>query len=444
MMFKISLGSGSAWVFQYNRLRVDMPSRYSSSRTQSVLIGLMVSFSVMSYFDRTIMSIAGPQIMKEFDLSATQMGSVYSAFILSYAILMIPGGGVVDRLGPRVTLLLMGLSAALFTGLTALGGKPGLGSVLGVVPALLAIRLGLGVVTAPLYPACAKMSAHWIPLAHQGRVQALIIAGSSMGGAVSPILFSWLMSLYRWRISFCIAALATAALAVVWFWSVRDHPVEIQPGGSGSAARERPPSAWRRLFTDRNLLLLTLAYFALGYFEFIFFYWIYYYFGQVRHMGFSQSARYTTILFLTMAVMMPLGGWLSDRLTLSFGGKFGRRAVPMAGLSLGAFLLYAGTIAPGTAATVLSLSLAIGFASWCEGPFWASAIEVAGQQVGAASAILNTGGNVGGFLAPILTPYIASRSGWSWGLYAGSLMAIVGVIACYFVDPTGGKSPEER
>ena len=45
----------------------------------------MIAFSVMSYFDRTIMSIAGPQIMKEFDLSATQMGSVYSAFILSYA-----------------------------------------------------------------------------------------------------------------------------------------------------------------------------------------------------------------------------------------------------------------------------------------------------------------------------------------------------------------------
>src|SRR2546427_11048518 len=171
-----------------------MPWRYSSSRREIVVVVLMIACSVMSYFDRTIMSIAGPQIMKEFDLSETQMGSVYSAFVLSYAIMMIPGGQVVDRLGPRITLLVMGLSAALFTGLTALGGKPGLGSVLGVVPALLIIRLGLGIGTAPLYPACAGMSAHWIPIAHQGRVQALIIAGSSMGGAVSPILFSWLIS----------------------------------------------------------------------------------------------------------------------------------------------------------------------------------------------------------------------------------------------------------
>ena len=413
-----------------------MPSRYNSSRPEIAIVGLMIACSVMSYFDRTIMSIAGPQIMKEFSLSETQMGSVYSAFILSYAIMMIPGGHVADRLGPRLTLLLMNLSAALFTGLTALGGKPGLGSVMGVVPALFAIRLGLGVGTAPLYPACARMSAQWISLEHQGRVQGLIIAGSSIGGAVSPMLFSWLIGLFQWRLSFVIAAVVTAGLAVPWFRSLRRE--------TGDSVRKRIPTAWRRLFTNRNLMLLTLAYLCLGYFQYIFFYWIYYYLGQIRKVGFSESARYTTIIFITMGIMMPLGGWISDRLTQSRGAGFGRRAVPMIGLSLGAVLLYAGTIVPGTAAAVLSLSLATGFASWCEGPFWASTIEVADKQVGAACGILNTGGNVGGFLAPIITPFIASRAGWSWGLYAGSLMAIVGVMACYFVNHTGQDGRDEQ
>src|SRR5689334_15986625 len=175
----------------------DMPPRYR----QITIVALMVACSMMSYFDRTIMSIAGPEIMKEFDLSATKMGSVYSAFILSYAIMMIPGGHIADRIGPRLTLLLMNLSAALFTGSTALGGRSGLGSIVGVIPALITIRLGLGVGTAPLYPACARMSANWIPIAHQSTVQALIIAGASLGGAISPMLFSWLISLYRWRLS---------------------------------------------------------------------------------------------------------------------------------------------------------------------------------------------------------------------------------------------------
>src|SRR5688572_22870137 len=304
----------------------------ASNGKQITVVTLMIACSVMSYFDRTIMSIAGPEIMREFELSATQMGSVYSAFILSYAIMMIPGGHVADRLGPRLTLLLMNLSAALFTGLTALGGKPGLGSMVGVLPALIAIRLGLGVGTAPLYPACARMTANWIPITHQGAVQGLIIAGSSLGGAVSPMLFSWLISLYQWRMSFFIAAVATAALAVLWFWSVRDYPAGAQVN---RPAQENAPAAWRRLFTNRNLMLLTLAYFTLNYFQYIFFYWIYYYLGEVRQVGFTRSAMYTTIIFLTMGIMMPLGGWISDCLTRSYGAKLGRRAVPMIGLGLG-------------------------------------------------------------------------------------------------------------
>jgi MFS family permease len=83
-------------------------SPYALTREQIVAVALMIGFSVMSYFDRTIMSTAGPQIMKEFNLSQTQMGSVYSAFILSYAVMMIPAGHLADRLGPRLTLLLTG------------------------------------------------------------------------------------------------------------------------------------------------------------------------------------------------------------------------------------------------------------------------------------------------------------------------------------------------
>jgi dipeptide/tripeptide permease len=59
---------------------------------------------------------------------------------------------------------------------------------------------------------------------------------------------------------------------------------------------------------------------------------------------------------------------------------------------------------------------------------------VGGPRVGAACGILNFGGNLGGFFAPILTPYIASRAGWSWGLYAGSLIVMIGAVACYLID----------
>src|SRR5262245_14713125 len=88
-------------------------------RTQSKIVILMIAFSVMSYFDRTIISIAGPGIMKEFNLSEPQLGAIFTAFLISYAGMNLPGGYMADRLGPRRVLTLVGLGAGLFTGLTA-------------------------------------------------------------------------------------------------------------------------------------------------------------------------------------------------------------------------------------------------------------------------------------------------------------------------------------
>src|SRR5262249_51956609 len=121
----------------------------------------MFALSVMSYFDRTIMSIAGPEIIKEFGIQPTQMGWVYSSFVLGYAIFMIPGGSVADQLGPGNTLALMGLTSALFTALTPFAAHSAL-AFLGVVPLLIVIRCSLGVMSAPLYPACARMCSAWI------------------------------------------------------------------------------------------------------------------------------------------------------------------------------------------------------------------------------------------------------------------------------------------
>jgi MFS transporter, ACS family, glucarate transporter len=61
--------------------------------------------------------------MSEAHVTETQMGTIYSAFTLGYALGMIPGGRFVDRFGPRRVLTFMGFGAGVFTGLTALGGN---------------------------------------------------------------------------------------------------------------------------------------------------------------------------------------------------------------------------------------------------------------------------------------------------------------------------------
>ncbi len=407
------------------------------NRVRIAMVGLLFAFSMLSYFDRTIMSISGPQLMRDFGVSPTAMGSVYSAFVLGYAVMMIPCGHLTDLLGPRLTLTLMGVLSALFTLLVVAGGKPGFGAIIGIVPALFAIRLGLGVVTAPLYPACARIAANWIPFVYHARVQALVMAGSSLGAAIAPVLFAWMLMQYGWRWSFAMAAGVTAALGAAWYWYARDYPA----GATKPPVTERKPhrAAWARLFANRNLVLLTFAYATLGYFQYIFFFWIYYYFGEIQHLSAQTSARYTTILFLVEGAMMPLGGAISDRLTRAYGAQLGRRAVPIFGVLSSAFFIYAATTSSTPAGVLVCLSLALGLSSWCEGPFWALVTEIGGEQVGGAGSILNTGAQVGGFFAPIVTPYIAAQAGWSWGLYAGSLIALCGALAVYFV-----KTPAEQ
>jgi len=105
-----------------------------TARARNVIVLLMLALSVLSYIDRTAISIAGPTLIKEFGFSETQMGSIYSVFILRYALFMFPGGWLADRYGPRLILALTSLGSALFTALTAFAGLPMPGATLGILP----------------------------------------------------------------------------------------------------------------------------------------------------------------------------------------------------------------------------------------------------------------------------------------------------------------------
>lgn len=394
----------------------------------------MFALSAMSYFDRVVISIAGPGIMKDFQISETEMGTVYSAFLLSYTLMMTPGGALADRFGGRLVLTVTGLGAALFTGLTAICGPQDLGAYLGVLPAFLTIRLLFGVCVSPIYPSMARIVSAWIGPGGRARIQSIIVSGAAVGSAVAPVLFSYLIASYGWRAAFWIAAAATTVLIAIWHSWVRDRP----PGQAAPVlpVGNRSVGSWRMLLSDRQLLLLTGSYAALSYFEYIFYYWIYYYFVEIRQMGEEQSAYATTVTFITMAIMAPLGGWASDRMTARFGPKRGARIVPMGAMAASAVLLNIGTSGLGDSTTVALLSLAVGCCVATEGTIWATSIHMGGKQVGTACGIVNCGGNVGGMLAPVMTPLIAQRFGWTGALSFASFIVLLGMLAWLVIEPT--------
>src|SRR5256886_13984698 len=100
---------------------------------------------------------------------------------------------------------------------------------------------------------------------------------------------------------------------------------------------------------------------------------MHYYFDEVLHLGKTASQYYAGIPPLAMAISMPLGGWLSDRLQRPLGYRWGRAVVPLGGMIAGAGLLGLGVAAKEPAWIVAWFSLALGAVGACEGSFWSTA-----------------------------------------------------------------------
>ena len=386
----------------------------------------MVAASATNYFDRSILGIAAPSLIRESGISETAMGAIFSAFLISYTALMAPAGWLADRVGGQRVMAFAALGWGVFTIATPIATWIGLTGSLAYVW-MLAIRFLLGATSAPLYPSCANLTSAYIPPESAARTQSLVLSAAALGSATAPLVFSPLIASVGWRLAFVLAGGATCVLGFAWARMTSVY----RDLHAGISSRRHASTAV--LLRNRTLLLLSSSYFCLNYFEYIFFYWIYYYFGEVLHVRQSLTAVATTCIMLGMVVLGPAGGWISDRIAVTQGLQRSRRKVVICVLTLSAAFLCAGASGFGVATTIALLTLAFGFASMSEGPFWASAISVAQENAGAAGGLMNTIGNIGGILAPVLTPLIASRFGWQAALWAGAGVLLAGMCAWFLV-----------
>src|SRR5262249_35221518 len=118
-----------------------------------LLIGWMFAISAIAYLDRVNISIAGPSIEKEFSLQHKQLGWVFSAFVIGYALFQAPCGRLADRFGPRKIVTFATIWWAVFTALTALVPS----GMTGALATLLIVRFLLGVGESVVYPASNRL-----------------------------------------------------------------------------------------------------------------------------------------------------------------------------------------------------------------------------------------------------------------------------------------------
>jgi MFS transporter, ACS family, glucarate transporter len=416
-----------------------------TSHVRWFLVFWLFVLSAVSYLDRVNISIAGGSIAEAYHLSDVQLGKVFSAMLVGYALFQTVGGRLADRFGPRRVLAAGVMWWGIFTALTAMVPA----DIAGAIFVFVVVRFLLGAGEAVIYPSANQFIARWIPTSERGIANGLIFAGVGAGAGLTPLLITEIMLRYGWRSSFWVCSIIGFAAGAVWFVTARDTPDEhagvtayelalIRSGlpqvESKNDAKALMP--WSRVMQSKEVWAVTLSYFCYGYVAWIFFSWFYRYLAKVRGLDLKASAFYTMLPFLAMLVCCLLGGAVNDRLTKRLGPRVGRCGVAAFAIAVaGIFIAFGSQVQSARLASVV-LAGGAGALYLSQSSFWSVTADIAGASSGSVSGFMNMGNQIGAALTASLTPWIAARFGWTTSFLVAAGLCVVGAMCWLVVDPT--------
>jgi ACS family glucarate transporter-like MFS transporter len=391
-----------------------------ATRARHGVLSLLLLVTAISYLDRVCISMTAPFMQRDLGLSDTQMGLVFSAFTLAYAALEVPAGWLADRFGPRLMLTRVVIWWSLLTAMTGLAG--------GFV-SLLVIRFLFGAGEAGVFPGLSRVFSRWLPADWRGNAFGLAVMTALLGGALTQNLTAHLLVAFHedWRRIFFLYALAGIAWAVMWFLWFRDDPhqhrsvnaAELRVIGTPPPI-QHPAVPWRKMMGNRALLLLCTMYFGVIYGWYFFLTWMPKYLLKARGFDLKTTAWLAMLPLLCMAAGVAVGGFLSDALVRRLGRRLGRRIPGVIGLPMAALLTVA-AIQTGDARTSAYLfAAAAGLATLGVAPGWAACLDIGGQHAGVVTGTMNTFGNLGGTVMPLLVGLCLK---W-WNSWTLSLMSV--------------------
>ncbi len=421
-----------------------LPTRVTPtpSRTRWAILGLLFLISVITYIDRVNISVTAKEMMPALGLTPIQMGQVFSAFVLGYALFQIPGGWLGDRFGPRLILTAAVIWWSVFTVLTAWAASLPTAAVFGTVGSLMLIRFLIGVGEAAALPNFARTVANWFGPHERGFGMGLAIGGIGVGSALTPPLTAWLMLTYNWQTPFYVAGIAGIVIAMMWYAFATDHPEQHPRVNQAelkiikqnpSTHREKSQIPWRAFARNRSVWLMTMSYTCLGYVAYVYLSWFYLYLVNERGFDVLEGAFFAAGPFIAITILCPLGGWVSDRCCEIWGITIGRSSVGCVGMASAAALIAAGVQIAQPYTAIVLLSLGAGCLYFSVGSFWASTIDLSKNHSGTLSGIMNTGANLGGTISPTLTPWLADKFGWTVSLQVAAAFAFIGAMLWIFV-----------
>jgi MFS family permease len=396
-----------------------------------MVVVLLCVMYFISYFDRTNIATAGPEIMKSvaqggLGLTPFEFGLATSVFAIGYAAFQIIGGRIGEKLGPRRGLLILGV---LWGAATIMSGLAG-----GLISLLIA-RAVLGLSESATFPTATQAMSRWVPKDRNGLVQGIVHSASRLGTAAAPLVVAAIIAASGWRESFIYVGVLSVAWAVIWFILFRDVPKDVKGISKEELAEidllpkaaDQPPVPWRRL--ARTILPVTIVDFGYGWVAWVFFTWIPTLLATVYNQDVKNYGLLTSLVLVGGVVGDTLGGVLSDRLLLRTGNaRTARRTFLLIGFIGAAVFMVPILFTPPLVVTVITLSLAFFFLELTNAQLWSIPMDVAPTWSGVASGMMNTGFAVSGVVSALAGGALITWSGsGGFGLLFGlSILVLVG------------------
>jgi MFS family permease len=404
------------------------------SRARHVVLGFALAAMGVAYLDRVAISTAAPAVKADLGLSDTEMGLVFSAFTLAYALFEVPSGWLADRFGARWMLTRIVLWWSAMTAAT--GAATGFAS-------LVTIRWLFGMGEAGVLPSLSRAFSRWLPPQDRGRAFGFTLMAAALGGAATQPIVVALLERISWRQAFPIFGSVGLLWAAAWFWWFRDDPRRHRGvnaaelgliGCEPESAHPRVP--WGRLASSRGMIALCAMYFCAIYGWYFYITWLPTYLLRGRGFDFQAMGWLASLPLLAIAAGSVVGGWLSDALVRRSGLRAGLRGPGLVGLPLASLCVLAAVATPDGRSAAFLLAGAAGCAALGIAPAWSVCLAIGGRHAGVVSGAMNTFGNLGGALSPIVMGAVLEASG-SWDLSLHSVAALYGVAAlCWLgIDP---------
>ncbi len=402
----------------------------SPTRARYFVVLLAISLAVLSYVQRVAISQAAEPIAHDLHVPKAEMGFIFGAFALAYALFEIPMGLLGDRLGVRRVLTQIVLAWSVCTALTGAAWN---------VASMVVIRFLFGAGEAGCFPNLTRMLSAWMPARERVTAQALMWAFARWGGAITPPLALLAINLFGWRwafVHFAAAGLVWCAVFLFWF---RDDPAQHRSVNAGErqlleasrvlTTHRAGEGHWLSILLTRPVLLLGLQYFCFSYVWYFYITWLPTYLREGRGQSPQRAAA--------LSVLPLLFGGAGSLITGLAHKRLPRRAIAICGFLATAVLLVVVTRIHSVVPSMLAMAFA-SMASDLTMPIsWDACVEIGGPYCATVAASMNMLGNLGGFVAPVVGGIILTRTHGNWNLVI-EVMAVLAVIsaACWlYLDP---------